>query len=160
MMTDARNVFIDTNILVYATNISAPFHADAAQALKTMRSEGANLWISQQVIREYIATVTRPQTYSQAVPVEFVIEQINRLVTEFAVADGTGEVLRKLLVLLRDVPTAGKQIHDANIVATIGGSTVWRDSAATSDVPSATAPAPTYSATQHMRSSTVANPTS
>lgn len=61
---DAEAVFVDTSILVYATVVSAPWHAEAKDALNELRKHGAPLWISRQVLREYAAVVTRPQTFS------------------------------------------------------------------------------------------------
>jgi predicted nucleic acid-binding protein len=59
--TAADQVFIDTNVLVYASRPSAPEHAAARVALAEIETTGARVWISQQVLRDYLAVVTRPQ---------------------------------------------------------------------------------------------------
>jgi hypothetical protein len=41
--TAADPVFVDTNVLVYATLLTAPLHAVAYQALETLRSGGVEL---------------------------------------------------------------------------------------------------------------------
>ena len=54
MATTGANppVFLDTNVLVYATVTSAPWHAVALQAILSREQAGIELWISRQVIRD------------------------------------------------------------------------------------------------------------
>lgn len=114
-----RKIFIDTNILIRATNQQAPFHKECRDILGSLWDQGAVLYMSNQVIREYIANVTRPQTYSIALPIEDVLAQVNDFYKSFQILPDTPPLLNTLLALIRDVPTGGKQIHDANIVATM-----------------------------------------
>jgi predicted nucleic acid-binding protein len=58
----ADPVFIDTNVLIYATRRTASERAAAQAALARLEGEGRGLWISFQILREYLAAVTRPQT--------------------------------------------------------------------------------------------------
>jgi predicted nucleic acid-binding protein len=58
---DDNPLFIDTNILVYANVIETPFHEQALAAINTAHQAGRTIWISRQVIREYLVTLTRPQ---------------------------------------------------------------------------------------------------
>lgn len=118
-MTDADRVFVDTNVLVYGTVAAAPAHAAARRALADRRAAGAELWISRQVLREYIAVLTRPQTYVQPVPVAALAADVRSFERQFRVVDDTALVTAQLLRLLEEVQTGGKQIHDANIVATM-----------------------------------------
>ncbi len=62
-MTDAEPLFIDTNILIYANVATAPLHEQALSAIKEADQAGRPLWISRQVLREFIAARTRPQTF-------------------------------------------------------------------------------------------------
>ena len=117
--TGAERVFVDTNVLVYATVASAPAHAAARRALAEYRTAGAELWISRQVLREYVAVLTRPQTYARPAPIAAVAADVRSFERQFRVADDTGAVTAQLLQLLEDVSAGGKQIHDANIVATM-----------------------------------------
>jgi predicted nucleic acid-binding protein len=59
-MTDAEDWFVDTNILIYATNAQSPWHQPATAALNDARQQGVNFVISPQVLREYLVTATRP----------------------------------------------------------------------------------------------------
>lgn len=117
-MTDVKPLFIDTNALVYATVQESPFHAQALQALQAAYQAGRPLWISRQVLREYLMTLTRPQAFA-ALPKETVLSQVEQFTERFQVADDTPAVTQQLLNLIRQYPVGGKQVHDANIVATM-----------------------------------------
>lgn len=118
-MMAADRVFVDTNVLVYATVPAAPNHANARQALAHRHAAGAELWISRQVLRECVAVLTRPQTYAVPMSGSDVAARIRSLESQFRVADETSDVTAQLLRLIESVPTGGKQVHDANIVATM-----------------------------------------
>ena len=77
-MTDDNAIFIDTNILIYANVATAPLHEQALNAIKEAHQAGRPLWISRQVLREFIAARTRPQTFTQTSP-EVVIERVRYL---------------------------------------------------------------------------------
>jgi predicted nucleic acid-binding protein len=64
--TAADPVFVDTNVLVYANVASAPLHVHAGATLQVLESAGIVLWIGRQVLRESLATLSRPQTFTAA----------------------------------------------------------------------------------------------
>lgn len=117
--TAGERIFVDTNVLVYATQATAPWHADARRALTDWRSRGAELWISRQVLREYLSTLSRPQTISAPMPMPVLVQDIRQFESLFIVAEDGPIVTAQLLDLLTAISCAGKQIHDANIVATM-----------------------------------------
>jgi predicted nucleic acid-binding protein len=117
--TSVSKVFIDTNVLIRSNLATAPLHAEARQAIGYLWDAGAQLWISRQVLREYMANVTRPQTYAQPLPPDVVIRRVRFFQAQFDVADEQAEVTAKLLTLLDAIALGGKQVHDANIVATM-----------------------------------------
>jgi predicted nucleic acid-binding protein len=114
----ASALFIDTNVLVYANVSEAPQHQAALAAIDQARKDGRTLWISRQVLREYLVTLTRPQGF-QDVPLTTVLEQIRLFQDHFEIADDTDAVTDQLMQLMDDIPIGGKQVHDANIVATM-----------------------------------------
>jgi predicted nucleic acid-binding protein len=118
-MTKVSKVFVDTNILIRALTTNAPLHKEADALIKQSQEQAAELWISRQVLREYIVQSTRPQTYQSALPVEQLLKHVETIETLFKIADDTAEVTARLLALLKDYSTGGKQVHDANIVATM-----------------------------------------
>lgn len=114
----ASALFIDTNVLVYANVSEAPQHQVALAAIDQARKDGRTLWISRQVLREYLGTLTRPQVF-QDVPLTTVLEQVRLFQNHFEIADDTNVVTDQLMQLMNDIPIGGKQVHDANIVATM-----------------------------------------
>ncbi len=117
---DARSpIFVDTNVLLRATVETAPGHQEARALLPRLWDAGAELWLSRQVLREYAVALTRPQTYSAPVAPAVVVASLRTFQAQFHVADDTAEVTAKLLALLEVVTVGGKQVHDANIVATM-----------------------------------------
>lgn len=115
----ADAVFVDTNVLVYAHVAEAPWHADAVQTLAAYEATGTALWVSHQVLREYLVALTRPQQFALPPPLETVLAQVRQFQQRFLVANEGPAVTTQLLTLLTDVPTRGRRIHDANIVATM-----------------------------------------
>jgi len=114
----ASALFVDTNVLVYANVNEAPQHQAALAAIDQARKDGRVLWISRQVLREYLVTLTRPQAF-QDVPLITVLEQVQLFQNHFEIADDTDAVTDQLMQLMDDIPIGGKQVHDANIVATM-----------------------------------------
>lgn len=115
----ASSVFVDTNVLVFAHIETAPLHLRALATLANNHESGQQLWISRQIIREFLAVVSRPQKFlNPKTP-----EQLTRFVRIFQdtlhIAEDGPEVMERLLDLLNEVPVGGRQIHDANIVATM-----------------------------------------
>jgi predicted nucleic acid-binding protein len=112
-------VFVDTNILVYAAITSSPFYAEAFGQLDAFRQAGVELWISRQILREYLATLSRPQPYTPPLPATTLMADVIRFQSRFRIAEDGPTVTRNLLTLLTSIPIGGKQVHDANIVATM-----------------------------------------
>jgi len=115
----AEPVFVDTNVLVYVSRPSAAQHGVAQAALTRLEGEGSALWVSMQVLREYLAAVTRPQLTSPGLPMTTAIADVRRFQAVFDVAEERPGVLDRLLDLLAAHQTSGRQVHDANIVATM-----------------------------------------
>lgn len=114
----AEALFVDTNVVVYANVIETLLHDQALAAINTAHQAGRTIWISRQVIREYLVTMTRPQSFEN-LPKATVLEQIDQFIERFEVADDTVAVTRQLVKLMGDLKIGGKQVHDANIVATM-----------------------------------------
>ena len=114
-----NSVFLDTNILVYANVSESPFHQAALQKIQNFYDTGIDLWISRQVLREFLMTLTRPQTFVNPRPVAIVIERVRFFQTQFRVAEDTPEVTEQLLSLMEEIAIGGRQVYDANIVATM-----------------------------------------
>lgn len=110
-------IFLDTNVLLAALVPSRPSHAAAIRVLDGALGQGH---VNGQVLREMLVVSTRPV-------------EVNGLGQDLAIAlRNVGLILRRVRFLAegREVPTRlralidesaclGKQIHDANVVATM-----------------------------------------
>ena len=114
-----RHVFVDTNILVFANVATLPFHEKAKTKLMELVESGCELYISNQVIREYLAVLSRPDVNGKRSADKALITDVKRLRSEYIVLFESNRTLNHLQMLLTNCLTGGKQIHDANIVATM-----------------------------------------
>lgn len=118
MMTNGR-AFVDTNILLRSTIVQFPLYNKAKQLVDTHFDANVELWIIRQVIREYMVQVTRPQVFMNPMTVDEIDTKLRTMRVLFKIADETEEVTTQLLALMKAYPTGGKQVHDANVVATM-----------------------------------------
>lgn len=112
-------MFVDTNVLVNARFIEAPDHEAARASLEKAIEKPEALRISRQILREYLAVVTRPQAWPVAISRDDALDDLNRFAAAFEVLEDGPVVTDRLIALCRQTPVGGKQIHDANIVATM-----------------------------------------
>jgi predicted nucleic acid-binding protein len=117
--TPGSAVFLDTNILVYSSFPGAPFYDAARARLRELESAGVLFWTSRQVLREFLASTTRPGVVVPPPTLEALTQAVRQFETEFEIGDEDAAVTAILLDLLKSRTVQGKQIHDANIVATM-----------------------------------------
>lgn len=111
-------MFLDTNVLVAARAANEPGR-EAALALLARARRTEPLRVSRQVLREYLAVVTCRQTWVSPLPMSDAVQDVRRFASAFEVLEDSQAVTDMLVTLCRDVALAGKQVHDANIVATM-----------------------------------------
>jgi predicted nucleic acid-binding protein len=116
---DGNRVFLDTNVLVFSNATQAPLHQTARQAIQRLDVAENEIWISRQVLREYLATLSRPQQFSKPQPAEVLAADVHYFQSHFCVAEDNPSVTERLLELMQQFSVGGKQVHDANIVATM-----------------------------------------
>jgi predicted nucleic acid-binding protein len=114
----ANSIFIDTNVLVFATIPAAPFHARAIAAIHRLAIAKDDVWISRQVLREYLVLLTRLGVLPLPLAGSLAVKQVSAFSSLFRIADETSSVTTELLILIGAGIASGKQVHDANIVAT------------------------------------------
>ena len=114
MTVAAESTFLDTNILIYASVDSSPFRTAALTAITDLEAQNAQLWISRQIIREYLATLVRPRI---GIPVADLTNAIRTFESRYQVAEENPQVTAQLLVLLEQ--NVSHQVHDTNIIATM-----------------------------------------
>jgi predicted nucleic acid-binding protein len=71
-----NKLFLDTNVLVYANVAETPLHLLALQTIENYYQAGVDLWISRQILREFLATVTRPQNYASPQPIATIVTRV------------------------------------------------------------------------------------
>ncbi|MFP4394220.1 MAG: type II toxin-antitoxin system VapC family toxin [Anaerolineales bacterium] len=111
---DANAIFIDTNVLVYASVDAAPLHNVALQTLAEYEAQLMPLWISRQILREYLATLARP---SVNIPLAQLTAAVRAFETRYRVAEDSAAVTTQLLKFVEQGQSY--HIHDTNIVATM-----------------------------------------
>jgi predicted nucleic acid-binding protein len=107
---------LDTNVLLAATDEARAEHRAALKILNSW----PELYVSGQILREYLSVATRPvdknglglKTADAIGNVRAVLERATLLADDSRVA-------HRLLNLLHDIDCCGKQVHDANIIATM-----------------------------------------
>ena len=113
-------VFLDTNILLIATDEGRPHHADARHVLKVAPARGIHLAISGQVIREYLVVATRPtEANGLGLDATDALANTDVFLRQAVLYDETERVSERLRDLVRDHALTGVRIHDANIAATM-----------------------------------------
>jgi predicted nucleic acid-binding protein len=118
-MMDDRAVLLDTNVLLSATAPLRPLHQAALVVLNEWPNQGIVLSTSSQVLREYLVVATRPAK------VNGLGLDLNDALTNVAAFRGRMRLLlesestwERLRALIATYGCLGKQIHDANLVAT------------------------------------------
>lgn len=117
--TMSLKVFVDTNVLLRATVSPFPDYAVVKPFLDHYLAQGNELWISGQVVREYFNQVTRPQSFMKPMDGGQIEAQYKKLRAVFKIANETEAVIEQFVKLIQMYPTGGKQVHDANLVATM-----------------------------------------
>lgn len=112
-------MFIDTNVLIYAREFRAHQHAAARSVLEDITLSAEPARISRQILREYLATFTRPQTWPVSISREDALRDVTEMTDTFEILEEGPKVTDNLIEICREVAVGGGQIHDANIVATM-----------------------------------------
>ncbi len=113
-------IFVDTNILIYANLAASPLRATAITRLQDLEAAGGELWISRQTLREYLCAMTKPGLVAgAAMSLPSLIADVQNFAADLELAEDGPAVTANLLALLMAVPAGGKQVYDANIVATM-----------------------------------------
>ena len=117
--TGGDHVLLDTNILLAATDEGRSDHQLALDALDGWPGRGTTCYTSAQILREYLVVASRPVAVnglglSQAQ----CLGNVQALRGRLRFLAETEKVFDNLTQLLVAVACTGKQVHDANLVAT------------------------------------------
>lgn len=110
---------LDTNVLLAATDEARAEHAPAVTVLEDWPAAGTALYCSGQILREYLVVVTRPLSANGLGMNRLdAVANVRALRSRLTVLVEDARVGERLLQLIETVPCSGKQVHDANVVAT------------------------------------------
>jgi predicted nucleic acid-binding protein len=113
-------LFLDTNILLAATDASRDNHELAFELLDAAGGRGPRCAVSGQVIREYLAVATRPVSANGlGMKIGDALANVAQIATRIEFCEETPAVSSLLQHLAQAHQVAGKSLHDANIVATM-----------------------------------------
>ena len=113
-------IFLDTNILLAATDSSRQEHANCHALLEAGLQGKQSLFVSGQVIREYLVVATRPSEVNGfGMSTDQALQNVTQMKQCLQVLDETAQVSTRLTQLIAKNQLSGKRIHDANIVATM-----------------------------------------
>lgn len=116
----ADRVVLDTNVLLAATDEARAEHQHASQALNEWPASGTVLYTSGQILREYVAVATRPVEHNGlGLARRDAVSNARALRGRLHLLPDNEKVVEHLLALLERTDCAGKQVHDANVVATM-----------------------------------------
>ena len=112
-------LFVDANVLVYASIQESEAHQIALRRLDELHQSGRELWVSRQVLREYLSVITKRNYFLRPLSRMQAIAAVHEIGGRFRIADETMETGAQLIALLSRFEVAGRQVHDCNIVATM-----------------------------------------
>ncbi len=120
MAITGNSFFLDTNILVSATDRSRAHHSRALSLFHEVPKQGGHLVGSGQTIREYLVVVTRPlDENGLGLTAHQACQNVSQFSQHLHVLAEDERVRSHLTDLVRRYRVTGKRIHDANIVATM-----------------------------------------
>ena len=118
-LTAGDILFIDTNVLLTATDESRPQHLDAGRLLGASGPRGLHLAASGRILREYLVVATRPPDVNgPGLQFRDAAANVSEFLRFIHLYDETEEVARRLRQLGMSYGLHGKRLHDANVVAT------------------------------------------
>ena len=77
------------------------------------------MFISPQILREYVSVASRSTGTEKPVPWDMILKNYESFQKNFTLLGEDRDTVNELSQLLSKIPAAGKQVHDANIVATM-----------------------------------------
>ncbi len=111
---------LDTNVILSATDAGRAEHRQAMLIFNNWAGRGTTLYASGQIMREYLAVATRPADKNGlGLKQAEAVANVRAFRARASLLAEDSKVADCLLGLLDEIPCAGKQMHDANVVATM-----------------------------------------
>jgi len=118
--TRPSRVMLDTNVILSATDEGRAEHRQAMLIFSNWAGHGTALYASGQIMREYLAVATRPADKNGlGLEQADALANVRAFRTRTSLLSEDSKVTDCLLSLLDETRCSGKQVHDANVVATM-----------------------------------------
>lgn len=109
---------IDTNVLLRSVQKSHPAHADAVKAVEILLRRGDRLCVIAQNMIEFWAVATRPPTSNGlGLSIDDAAQEVRDIKLLFELLPDTRDIFPEWEALVVKHRVAGKQAHDARLVA-------------------------------------------
>jgi predicted nucleic acid-binding protein len=118
-LPEGSAVFVDTNVLVYASFAELPLASTARRRMRALLGEDVSFWTSRQVLREFLSVATRPGVFQHGPPIRDILAAVRSWERQLLIAEDDADITANLLSLVEVPGARGKHVHDANIAATM-----------------------------------------
>lgn len=109
-------VVVDTNVLLAATDTTRAAHA---AAMTFLNEDERRLALTPQIVREYLAVTTRPvEANGFGLAGADAVANVKEFLDDMTLLPEDAVTTAGLMDLIRGRAAAGRQVHDATIVAT------------------------------------------
>ncbi|MGH3504743.1 MAG: type II toxin-antitoxin system VapC family toxin [Nocardioidaceae bacterium] len=116
----ADRAVLDTNVLLAASDTGRAAYPRARAVLDEWPRQGTTLYASGQILREYLSVATRPVEHNGlGLAQADAVANVRALSDRVHLLVENDKVHARLLALLEETDCGGKQVHDANIAATM-----------------------------------------
>ena len=116
--TEDKRVFVDTNVLLAATDTDREHHPDAATFLSAAFDGTWRAFASAQIFREYLVVATRPtEKNGLGLSPVSATQNVRAFQQLIQILPEERDSHERLIALVRQHGLKGKRIHDANLVA-------------------------------------------
>lgn len=121
MQIESKFVFLDTNVLIYQTfeDFDEEKHKKTSNTLAYLKDRNYRFFISPQVLREYFAVATNERIFERPLELNEALSKIDEFRGLCDVLFENELSLDKLRELVSKYNISKKNVHDANIVATM-----------------------------------------
>ena len=113
-------LFLDTNVLLTATDSARPLHSEAVRMFEEADSHGLHLAISGQVIREYLSASTRSTASNGlGLGVRDAILNLGQFLQRTILLEENEAATHQTVKLVDSHKIKGNRVHDAGLAGTM-----------------------------------------
>lgn len=113
-------LFLDTNVLLTATDESREHHDISRRLIDSAGATGIVLAVSGQIFREYLVVATRPvKVNGLGLHPSEARHNVYAFMSKMSIREETAVTAETLIKLVERYDLKGKRIHDAGVVATM-----------------------------------------